>query len=180
MKSKPGRSHRRRVVLLTGKPGIGKTTAIRKIAGELGDRPLGGFYTEEVRESGRRKGFCIATFAGSSRVFAHVDYPKRCQVGKYGVDVGILEALAIPSLKLEVEKTIYLVDEIGKMECLSGKFVAAIDEVLASNKLVVATIARRGGGFIAEVKERPGYVLREVTKVNRDELPMRIAHWLKR
>lgn len=179
MSIKSGSPPGRRVVLLTGPPGIGKTTAIRKIAGALGDYALGGFYTGEIREAGRRCGFSVATFSGSSEVFAHVDFPKRHRVGKYGVDLGILEAFAIPALALETEKKIYLVDEIGKMECLSSQCIAAMDRLLASGKLVVATVARRGGGFIDEVKSRPGYVLCELTHHNRDELPMQIARWLQ-
>lgn len=41
-------------VLLTGRPGSGKTTVVMKVARELQQRdvPLTGFLTEEVRESG--------------------------------------------------------------------------------------------------------------------------------
>ena len=43
------------VLLLTGVPGIGKTTVIRRVAGRLKGRRLGGFYTEErvVRRADR-------------------------------------------------------------------------------------------------------------------------------
>ncbi|HUX76194.1 MAG TPA: nucleoside-triphosphatase, partial [Anaerolineae bacterium] len=40
-----------RTLLLTGRPGIGKTTVIKAAAASLGER-AGGFYTEEIRESG--------------------------------------------------------------------------------------------------------------------------------
>ena len=40
-------------ILLTGRPGVGKTTAGQKIVASLGNR-AGGFYTREVR-SGRRR-----------------------------------------------------------------------------------------------------------------------------
>ena len=45
------------VLLLTGVPGIGKTTVIRRAADRLKGRRLGGFYTEEIREQGDRRGF---------------------------------------------------------------------------------------------------------------------------
>ncbi|HLE80863.1 MAG TPA: nucleoside-triphosphatase, partial [Dehalococcoidia bacterium] len=38
-------------LLLTGRPGTGKTTIIRKVLARL-PRQAGGFYTEEVREAG--------------------------------------------------------------------------------------------------------------------------------
>ena len=169
-----------RVVLLTGHPGVGKTTAIRKIASDLGDLHVGGFYTEEIRDSGRRQGFSVVAFDGSRDVFAHVDFPKQYKVGRYGVDIEKLEAIAIPTLALELSRMIYLVDEIGKMECFSKQFITAMKRLLESDRIVIATIARRGGGFIAEVTQRDDAVLREVTRENRDELPRRIAQWLKR
>jgi nucleoside-triphosphatase len=73
---------------LTGVPGIGKTTVIRHVADRLKERNLGGFYTEEMREHGVRRGFRHVGFDGMERVIAHVDIPKVHRVGKYGVEVG--------------------------------------------------------------------------------------------
>ena len=70
------------------------------------------------------------------------------------MDIERLEAIAVPALALESSRLIYLVDEIGKMECFSTRFVTAMKRLLESDRLVIATIARRGGGFIAEVKQR--------------------------
>jgi nucleoside-triphosphatase THEP1 len=47
-------------VLLTGRPGCGKTTLIKRIVKQVA-RPAGGFYTEEIRERGRRVGFRMIT-----------------------------------------------------------------------------------------------------------------------
>jgi nucleoside-triphosphatase len=51
-------------ILITGQPGIGKTTLIKKLATELADlRPVG-FYTEEIRENGVRRGFELVSLSG--------------------------------------------------------------------------------------------------------------------
>jgi hypothetical protein len=42
----------------------------------------------------------------------------------------------------------------------------------------VVTVAERGGGFIAEVRELPGADLWTVTHENRDGLPRRVLQWL--
>ena len=42
-----------RALLLTGHPGVGKTTVIKQVAAALGGR-AGGFYTEEIRGPGGR------------------------------------------------------------------------------------------------------------------------------
>lgn len=60
------------ILLISGRPGVGKTTLIRRLADALGNR-AGGFYTEEIRESGDRTGFRLVTLRGRSAIFAHVD-----------------------------------------------------------------------------------------------------------
>jgi hypothetical protein len=44
---------------------------------------------------------------------------------------------------------------------------------------LMASISRRGGGFIADVKNRPDVKVVEVTQGNRQTLPGRIASWVK-
>lgn len=166
-----------RVLLITGMPGIGKTTVIRRVAERLHGIQLGGFYTEEVREAGERTGFRLVDFEGRALIFAHVDFSGP-RVSKYGVDVAALDARADALLAPRPEVAVYLVDEIGKMECLSPRFVAAMRRLLASDRLVVATVARKGEGFIAEAKRWPGAALREVSHDNRDRLPDEIVVWL--
>ena len=72
-----------------------------------------------------------------------------------------------------------MIDEIGKMECHCPQFVATMRKLLGEPIPVVATIALRGGGFIAEVKKRPDVQIVEVTNGNRQALPEQIAAWVK-
>ncbi len=101
------------------------------------------------------------------------------RVGKYGVDVSIIDQLASSGLGLNPAVDLYLVDEIGRMECLSQRFIAAMRALLESRTLVVATIAQRGSSFIAEAKQTNGAELWEVTHANRDALPERAVAWLR-
>jgi nucleoside-triphosphatase len=167
------------VLLLTGAPGVGKTTAIRAVAASLTGRRLGGFVTEEIRESGARHGFELVTFDGRRAVMAHVDHPGPARVGKYGVDVAVVEELARSALAVRGDIDVYLVDEIGKMECLSPVFVDAMSALLDSGVPVVATIGQRGGGFIATVKRRPDVTLWVLTRANRDGMPARVRSWIE-
>jgi nucleoside-triphosphatase len=73
---------------------------------------------------------------------------------------------------------VFLVDEIGKMECLSDRFVIAMRRLLAEPRTVVATIARHGGGFIAEAKRIAGATTWEVTHTNRDSVAEHVLSWL--
>ncbi len=164
------------VLLLTGSPGVGKTTALRTVAAGLGRRRLSGFYTEEIRHRGERRGFRAVTFDGRTATMAHVSVRSPARVGKYGVDVAVVDELARSALAPGGD--VYLVDEIGKMECLSQEFVAAMRALLDAGPPVVATVALRGDGLIAEVKRRPDVETWEVTRANRDDIPRRVRGWL--
>ena len=165
-------------LLLTAVPGAGKTTVIRRAAESLAGERTGGFYTEEMRTRGERRGFRLIAFDGAEAVIAHVGLPKTHRVGKYGVDVGAIDRAAEAALAPRRGVRLYLVDEIGKMECLSERFVADMRRVLAGSIPLVATVAKRGAGFIAEVKRREDCELWTLTRGNRDAMPQEILTWL--
>ncbi len=151
---------------------------IRAVARAEPRTRLGGFFTEEIRVRGERRGFALVTFDGRRAVMAHVERHGAPRVGKYGVDVPTLEAVSRSALAVRRGVALYLVDEIGKMECLSPGFVDATRALLDAGVPLVATVGQRGGGFIAEVKRRPDVTLWEVTRANRDALPARVGEWI--
>lgn len=185
-------ARRATALLLTGRPGVGKTTLVLRVAERLKPRP-GGFYTEEVREKapreplkGERRGFRAVTFDGVASMIADVDFRRTPPVGRYGVDVAAIDRLADAALRPRPfdsaqgrrDVAVFIIDEIGKMECLSERFVEATQALLDSGRLVVATVGERGSGFIADVKRRPDAELWEVTRQNRDEMPARVLAWI--
>jgi nucleoside-triphosphatase len=165
-------------LLLTGRPGVGKTTIIRAVGRALGHLPLVGFFTEEIRVGRERRGFRLVTFGGEEAVIAHVEFPPP-RVSKYGVDVGSIERFARDLRDTgDPSAGIYLIDEIGRMECLSGTFVRVMRHLVDGGRPLVATVGERGGGFIDEVKHLPTVELWTVTPATRDGLPDRIIVWL--
>ena len=66
------------------------------------------------------------------------------------------------------------------MECFSSRFVEAVRTLLDSPAVVVATVALRGGGFIAQGKERSDLEVWQVTASNRDDLPRRLVSAIAR
>jgi nucleoside-triphosphatase len=163
------------LLLVTGTPGIGKTTVIRKVVERLRPRPMSGFYTEETRKGAQRTGFRVVTLDGETGPLATVGKGGRPHVGRYRVDVDGFEEAALESLQLRPDIELYVVDEIGKMEGYSDRFIESMKRLLASKVPVIASVALHGAGFIDEVKSHSRAELIHVTQKNRDELPKQLA-----
>lgn len=123
-------------------------------------------------------GFRITPFGSEPRVMAHVDHPGPERVGRYGVDLAAIDAAVEDLLQAAPRAEVVLVDEIGKMECLSQRFVNAMRTFFERSGPIVATIAQSGGGFIAESKRRRDAELWEVEPSNRDGLVESVLSWI--
>lgn len=154
-------------ILLTGLPRCGKTTAVMKIIAHLNMDKIAGFYTQEIRVAGIRRGFSWCRLDDATGTLAHIDIKSPFRVGKYGVDVASFEKSVVPILDTEKTDTqLFVIDEIGKMECFSKEFVAAIRRLFKSDKSVLATVALKGSGLISEVKDYPDTKLFNLTRHN--------------
>jgi len=170
---------RKKNILITGLPGVGKTTLIQKFAQELkGSHPVG-FYTAETRERGTRNGFELVSLDGRRGVLSHAGMKSHQRVGKYRVDVIGFDALLDSIPFFDPLRRLIIIDEIGKMECFSDKFRKLLKALLDSEKVVIATIALKGEGLISEIKAREDVKLYEITRSNRDSLLGEILKALK-
>lgn len=157
-------------ILLTGLPRCGKTTAVMKIITHLNMDKIAGFYTQEIRKAGVRRGFSWRRLDGVTGTLAHVDIKGPFRVGKYGVDVAGFEKTIMPILDIEKsDAQLFVIDEIGKMECFSEEFVAAIRRLFKSEKSVLATVALKGSGLISEIKDYPDKKLFNLTRHNSEK-----------
>jgi nucleoside-triphosphatase len=173
-------------ILLTGLPGCGKTTAIIQIANNLNRQDglrqhskVAGFYTQEIREENIRKGFRWRRLDGAEGILAHIDIKSPFKAGKYHVDIAGFEKSVVPILDADkTDADLFIIDEIGKMECMSEKFIAAVHRLFASEKPVLATVAQKGTGLISEIKNYPGAKLFRLTHQNHDKIIAEIAQTL--
>lgn len=173
-----------RTLILTGRPGIGKTTIIKALIAQLADRaggPLlaGGFYTEEILGAGGRKGFRLITLDGQSEVIAHMDFNSRSKVGRYGVKVEVIDQLGAGAIRLAVDTCpLVIIDEIGKMELFSSPFQSAVLKAVSSPKIVIATALQDDHPWVAALKALPAVTVWQVTKVNRSKMIAEVLNWL--
>lgn len=159
-----------KVFLLTGKPRIGKSTAIKTIINLLGSEMCGGFYTEEIRNTRDRIGFNCVTTSGESREIASISSESTLKIGRYGVEIEKFETLALPAIEHSLmSKKITVIDEIGFMQILSVPFQNLIHEIISSNQhVVVGTIALDNHPVTDNIKELHGVKIYTMTEENRD------------
>jgi nucleoside-triphosphatase len=162
-------------VLLTGRPGCGKTTLVKRVVKNLSQRAAG-FYTEEIRDGGIRVGFRLVTLEGDEGILAHIDFKTSERVGKYGLDLSALEAVGVNAIHEAMQaKRLIVIDEIGPMEIRSVGFRAAVNDALDSELPVLATIFSRSLPFTDAIKSRPDVVLIEVSLNNREQLVAQLS-----
>ena len=161
---------RRKNILITGPPGIGKTTLIKKISHDLQHLNPAGFFTEEIRVGGIRKGFSLVSLDGRKATLSHTDIASRNRVGKYGVDISAFEDFLDHIAFLNPDAGVIIIDEIGNMECISDKFNKLLKTILEQERPVIAAISRKGEGIIEEIKRRADVELFVMTENNRNSL----------
>jgi nucleoside-triphosphatase len=168
-----------RKVLLTGRPGCGKTTLIKRVLNKL-KLPSAGFYTEEIRERGQRLGFKIITLDGDEAVLAHVNFKTAHRVGKYGLDLSGLETIGVEALRMAVRgRKLVVIDEIGPMEIRSRIFCDAVTEALDGHAPIFGTITARPFPFTDAIKKHPDVTTIEVRQSNRDKFVSDLSEQFK-
>ena len=168
-----------RVLLLTGKPGTGKTAIIKEAIAKAGIK-AGGFYTEEIRVGGIRQGFKIVTFDGKEAILAHVNISSPYQVSKYKVDIANLNKVGVSALYRGLkENDLIVIDEIGKMELLSPQFREVILQAIGSGNKVLGTIMLGPHPFADEIKQHPKVKILLLSRANHSQVLGEILSWLK-
>jgi nucleoside-triphosphatase len=158
----------KRALLLTGRPGTGKTALIKEALARTGVKG-GGFYTGEIRTGGIRQGFEIVTLGGQEAILAHANISSPYQVSKYRVDTDALDRVGVAALRQALnESDLIVIDEIGKMELMSPRFKEVVTQAINSGRRVLGTIMLNPHPFADEIKRHPKV---EVLLVTRDTRP---------
>lgn len=163
-------------LLITGRPGVGKTTLVMNVVERLrGSLRLAGFTTAEVRDScGERTGFRIFTVEGKRAELARAGFRSSIRVGRYGVNLEAFERLTLPELARR-NVDLIVIDEIGKMECASDGFCRVVEDALDAQVSVLATLGVARLPFLQSVRSRPDVELLTLTERNRNALVLELC-----
>ena len=165
----------KRLIFVTGPPGIGKTSVLLRSVNGLKNRgyEIGGMISRDVREGGVRVGFEIMDFSTGQRGWlAHVNQPTGPKISKYRVNLTDLEAIGVSSILDAIGNAdIIIVDEIGPIELFSSAFRDAVVKAVESDKPLLGTIHfGLRNSFVSSLKNREDAEIFEVTYENRETL----------
>ena len=170
---------RKRLLLVTGSPGVGKTTVLLKVVEALKSRGygVGGMISREVRSMGKRIGFEILDLTnGRTGWLASISYHGGPQVGRYRVNLSDLNDVGVRAV-VEADQSLdaVIVDEIGPMELLSSRFREAVTKVAEGRKLVICTIHwKMRSNLTEDIRKREDAEMYAVTYENREKLPQTV------
>jgi nucleoside-triphosphatase len=155
-------------IFITGPPGIGKTGVIKHLVKDLAPLIMRGFVREEIIENNICKGFRIVTLDMQDQVLGHVYIEGPYRVAGFGVNVEGFENLVLPQLKIARNVDLFIIDEIGQMECISKKFCSQIEQIMNSSIPLIATLSGSGILDLLQLHKRKDMAILQVTRKNRD------------
>lgn len=154
--------------LITGQPGIGKTTLIRQVVSTMRLRAAG-FYTEDLQTEGVREGFRIVTLEGDVALLASVGHPGQVRVSKYGIDLVELERVGVTALRKARDRGhVMVADEIGRMQLYSREFRQTVLEAVRGGHPLLGTIMSGRNPYADRIRAHRNVEVVTLTPHNRD------------
>lgn len=156
--------------LVTGEPGVGKTTLIRQVISTMRMRAAG-FYTEDLQSRGIREGFRIVTLDGEMALLAASGHPGPVHISKYGVDLQELERVGVSALRRALDRGhVAVADEIGRMQLFSRAFRTTVLEAVRDGHPMLGTVMLGRNPYADRIKAHRNVEILVLTESNRSEV----------
>ena len=166
-------------LFITGESGVGKSTAVAKVAEFLAPRAISGFLSPRLSDDKSDSGWRIDGFNGISGLVVHASISSAQRMGSYGVDMELFErCVDVESGALDGSDLV-LIDEIGLFGDWSQSFREFVTRALDAEVPVVAIVRKKSGEFSDRVKLRDDIATWLVTEDQHESLPGDIAHWVE-
>jgi nucleoside-triphosphatase len=169
---------------ITGLPSAGKTNTLIQVIKMLEEegKKVGGMITEPILDDKKRTGLYVIDWMTKEKgVLAATDIQSKFMVGKFGIDLEVLQKVGVQALLNACEQAdIIVIDEVGKIEVESEQFRSAVKEALKTDKPMLLTLHKKSRNpLLQDIRRRDDVRILEVTPINRNLLPYKIMKLLK-
>ena len=160
------------IIVLTGAPGVGKTTAVIRVTRALKERGIkvGGIVSRELRTNNMRIGFeFIDLTTNDTNVLASItgNGPK---VGKYFVNLAGCRFAAERLTNAIRNSEVIICDEIGPMELKSRDFIDSVKHLLDADKKVIVVVHQKLQHLLIDEFRNKSSLLINVDLENREKV----------
>ena len=155
-------------ILILGPAGIGKTTLVKRLLKDLIPLVVRGFYKEPIIEFNAFKGYRVITLDLKWQILAHINIEGPDRIENIGVNINGFEQLVLPQLSLFAGTELFVIDEIGKMECLSKRFCQQVGLIFDSRIPAIATGTLGETTFLDELINRNDVSIIRINNKNRN------------
>ncbi len=160
--------------IITGRPGIGKSTVCRKVIDLLREQgfKIGGVICPEVRVGRSRIGFKIIDLMSNKEGWlAHINFNTGIKVGRYHVNLNDLESIGISAINNAINQAdVIVIDEIGPMELKSMRFKEMIFKAFNCEKPIISVVHWKLSRWLISATKHLEVKVYEVTFSNRNWL----------
>jgi nucleoside-triphosphatase THEP1 len=157
-------------VFITGVPGVGKTTLLKKLAHDLSMLVIKGFYKEKIVEEDVTRGYRVVSFDYRDQILAHLFIEGPNKIDGFGINIEGFEKFIIPQVENTTLVDLFIFDEIGRMECISQNFCSAFLKLLDAPVPVIASYSHHSSFKIDDLKKRKDTTFMQMTSKNRDDI----------
>lgn len=175
-------------ILLSGPPGVGKSTLLRKLYAGIPSDDVAAILSGEIRVDGHRQGFTIQSDRGAAGILASPELPGEPRFGtvmpngqrRLGLSLTHLEAVVCREIELRLPQVrVVILDEIGPMQAESARFRHLVERLITSTVFVVASIGLQDHDWLASLRNDPRFPLLEVSRRNRDLVAVLLSSYIK-
>lgn len=169
------------IFLVTGNPGVGKTTAVMRVSEALKLKGLrvGGVVSREVRKDNERVGFEFVDLATKKSAPLSSTAGIGPRMGRYFVDLdGCRFAVEVLSEAMRDADAI-ICDELGPMEFKSKEFVDCARNMLELEKPVIVVVHKRLRHPVIDEFRKRAILSINIDPQNRNKVPDLLLDGLK-
>jgi len=161
------------IFVVTGAPGVGKTTVVMRVAETLKQRGLkvGGVVSREVRSNNVRIGFEFVDLTTNERATLSSTAGSGPRIGRYFVDLDGCRFAVKRLIEAIKDSDVIICDELGPMEFKSKEFVGCAKDMLALDKPVIVVVHRKLQHPVIDEYRKKANFLIDIDLQNRNKAP---------